>query len=146
MDCKNQSKSPQFATLPQICVLCNVALQLLPSETESWVYSASETCFGQQNGVEATMWLVRFCMLLLSLSESCHGHVNKPGLACWVMRDVWHYHPSPLADKKPTARLVNEVVLDHHTLPASHRCMSKWGQDQLRQMINSHPVVPWSCQ
>ena len=82
---------------------------------------------------------VSFCMLLLSVLEFWHCHMNKPGLACWVMEDTWRYHSIALADNRPTLRLVNEIFLDHQTLLANHRCMSKSGQDQLRQHRSKEP-------
>lgn len=111
-----------------------------PPEMEFWVHATSKAGFGQQNGMEVTKpHDVSFCMLLLSVLEFWHCHVNKPGLACWVMEDMWLYHPIALADNRPTLRLVNEIFLDHQTLLANHRCMSKSGQDRLRQHRSKEP-------
>lgn len=47
-----------------------------------------------------------------------------------------HYQCISLAHKKPTARLANRVALDHQTLPASHRCLSKSDWDHQAAQIN----------
>lgn len=44
-----------------------------------------------------------------------------------------------LSRQKPMAKLVSEVVLDHQTLPANHRCMSKSGPDWLSQPRSTEP-------
>ena len=89
-----------------------------PSQRGNLNSIASEACVGPQHEEEVTVYRVKFCVLLFSLWESCCCHLCEPGLACWMMRGTWHYHPISSADNKTTARLVNRLVLDHRTLPA----------------------------
>lgn len=147
-----------MATILPIAIPLELTLQLLPSKGKTvflFLDSGLALWLALASVQYQTRWKAKqkcgcngTCPLLLLLENwDCHGKV--PGLACWMMRNMWpkHFHCS--GQQHVNHQIYEWAILDHPTTsqPASwlHMHVTSSEISQAGPDMKIHPAYWQSC-